>query len=70
MGDMEARLIPGTQEALISPFFSPDGQWVAYFASEGQFAGKGQLKKVPVTGGASITLCELTSFPNGQSWAE
>ncbi len=69
MGDLEARLIPGTQESLISPFLSPDGQWLAYFASAGPFAGKGLLKKVPVSGGASITLCEITSFPNGQSWA-
>ncbi len=69
MGDLEARLIAGTQETLISPFLSPDGQWVAYFASAGTFAGKGHLKKVPVSGGASITLCEVTSFPNGQSWA-
>ena len=41
--------IAGTTDA-VSPFFSPDGQWVALFAD-------GQLKKVAVTGGAPITLC-------------
>jgi serine/threonine-protein kinase len=41
--------ITGTTDA-VSPFFSPDGQWIAFFAD-------GQLKKVAVTGGAPITLC-------------
>jgi Tol biopolymer transport system component len=41
--------IAGTMDA-VSPFFSPDGQWIAFFAD-------GQLKKVAVTGGAPITLC-------------
>ena len=29
MGELEARLIPGTEETLIAPFFSPDGLSVA-----------------------------------------
>jgi len=41
--------ITGTTDA-VSPFFSPDGRWLAFFAD-------GQLKKVAVTGGAPITLC-------------
>jgi eukaryotic-like serine/threonine-protein kinase len=41
--------ITGTTDA-VSPFFSPDGQWIAFFAD-------GQLKKVAVSGGAPITLC-------------
>jgi serine/threonine-protein kinase len=41
--------IAGTTDA-VSPFFSPDGQWIAFFAD-------GQLKKVAVTGGTPITLC-------------
>ncbi len=48
MGDLEARLIPGTEEIGqlgASPFVSPDGQWVGYWAATGQ------LKKVAVSGG-------------------
>ena len=53
--------LPGTEGALF-PFFSPDGQWVAFFAS-------GKLKKIAVTGGEPITLCDA---PNGRggSWGE
>jgi eukaryotic-like serine/threonine-protein kinase len=70
MGELEARLIPGTQDARVSPFFSPDGKWLAYFTTGGVFApGPGLLKKVLVSGGAAITICEVKSFPNGQSWA-
>jgi serine/threonine-protein kinase len=45
-----------------SPFFSPDGQWIAFFAA-------GKLKKISVNGGAAVTLCDA---PNGRggSWAE
>ncbi|HXG87492.1 MAG TPA: protein kinase [Vicinamibacterales bacterium] len=62
MGDLEARLIPGTTEDLSSPFFSPDGQWVGYWAATGQ------LKKIGVSGGAPVTLCGAT-IPFGLSWA-
>ncbi|MGH9203094.1 MAG: hypothetical protein ACRD2A_17855, partial [Vicinamibacterales bacterium] len=67
MGDLETRLIPGTQ-VIASPFFSPDGQWVAYFTTAGPSAERGILAKVAVSGGAPITLCE-TSFPFGASWS-
>ena len=41
--------IAGTENA-VSPFFSPDSEWIGFFAD-------GQLKKVAVTGGAPIVLC-------------
>jgi len=44
------------------PFFSPDGQWLAYFTGN-----VGALKKVPVTGGTSIALCEGATYGGG-SW--
>jgi serine/threonine protein kinase/Tol biopolymer transport system component len=62
MDALEARLIPGTQEGLVSPFFSPDGQWVAYFATNGG------LKKVAVSGGTPGPLCPAT-FPFGATWS-
>jgi serine/threonine-protein kinase len=62
MDESAARLIQGTEDALQNPFFSPDGQWVGFFAN-------GQLKKIPVAGGAAVVLCEATALW-GASWAE
>ncbi len=42
------------------PFFSPDGRWIG-------FSTPGQMKKIPVGGGAPVSLCE-TSFIFGASW--
>jgi serine/threonine-protein kinase len=53
--------LAGTEGASL-PFFSPDGQWVAYFAS-------GKLKKVPVEGGSPIVLCDAPS-EGGGTWSE
>jgi predicted Ser/Thr protein kinase len=44
------------------PFFSPDGQWVGFFANA-------KLKKVPVQGGAPSTLCDAP-IGYGASWGE
>jgi serine/threonine-protein kinase len=58
---LQATALSGTENAR-DPFFSPDGQWVAFFAD-------GKLKKTSVAGGAAVTLCEA---PNGRggTWAE
>ena len=45
-----------------TPFFSPDGQWIA-------FAADGKLKKISVEGGAAVTLCEASSL-RGASWGD
>jgi serine/threonine-protein kinase len=58
----EARLVPGSEGAPESPFFSPDGQWVGFFAVN-------KLKKVSVLGGSSVELCDAPS-PRGGSWGE
>ena len=63
MDEMEAVPIRGTETGR-GPFFSPDGQWIGFWAEE----DGGRLKKVPVTGGAPVTLCEASS-PSGASWA-
>jgi eukaryotic-like serine/threonine-protein kinase len=51
------QLIPlaGTDGAA-SPFFSPDGQWIAFFADD-------KLKKIALQGGAPITLAEAATYP-------
>lgn len=53
--------IPGT-EGGHDPFFSPDGQWLGFFAET-------NLKKVSVNGGAPIILAEASN-PRGASWGE
>ncbi len=55
----ELKALPGTQGAY-SPFFSPDGKWVAFFSD-------GYLKKVAMAGGTPIILCEVSN-PNGGVW--
>jgi Tol biopolymer transport system component/DNA-binding winged helix-turn-helix (wHTH) protein len=55
----EAASIPGTEGAM-GPFFSPDGEWIA-------FAAGGQLKKVPLHGGTPIALCAKQN-PSPGSW--
>ncbi|MBK5294618.1 MAG: PD40 domain-containing protein [Acidobacteriia bacterium] len=57
----KAVLLAGT-EGVASPFFSPDGQWIAFFAD-------GKLKKVQVEGGAAMTLCEAGGVLGGD-WGE
>jgi serine/threonine-protein kinase len=53
--------LPGTEGA-IGPFFSPDGQWVAFFA-------QGFLKKASLQEGSVITLCKV-ALAGGGSWGE
>ncbi len=48
----------GTEGAL-SPFFSPDGRWIGYHASDGKF------RKVPTDGGGSVTLVEDADITYG-----
>jgi eukaryotic-like serine/threonine-protein kinase len=60
LDSLEAKPIAGTEGA-VSPFFSPDGQWIGFFAG-------GKLKKVSVNGGAPVTLTNA-STPVGASWS-
>jgi serine/threonine protein kinase/Tol biopolymer transport system component len=45
-------------EGAIFPFFSPSGDWVAFFS-------QGKLKKAPVSGGQPVVISEMTSFFGG-----
>jgi serine/threonine protein kinase/Tol biopolymer transport system component len=65
MDQASATPMPGTEARLVqnaprSPFFSPDGQWVA-------FHQEGQLKKVSVNGSAPITIGTVPNYI-GASW--
>ena len=59
MDSLETRPIPGTVDAR-APFFSPNGQWVGFFA-------EGKLKKVSISDGRALNLCEVSS-PGSASW--
>jgi serine/threonine-protein kinase len=61
LDDLAARALPGT-EAPTDPFFSPDGQWIGFFASA-------KLKKVSVAGGAAATLADVQTARGG-TWGE
>jgi eukaryotic-like serine/threonine-protein kinase len=59
LDSLESKPIPGTEGAS-NPFFSPNGQWIGFFA-------QGKLRKVSVTGSATQTLCEAANGRGG-SW--
>jgi serine/threonine-protein kinase len=61
LDQLQAAPLAGTDDAE-SPFFSPDGKWIAFFASA-------KLKKIPVTGGASVTLCDAPAGRGG-TWSD
>jgi serine/threonine protein kinase len=54
--ELNARLIPGTEDNPQKPFFSPDGQWVGYVS-----ANDGQLKKISINGGTPVPLMDHDS---------
>ena len=59
MGQLDARPVEGTDGARGGPFFSPDGEWVGFQVPvPGKENLAGVLKKVPVSGGTVLTLCE------------
>ncbi|MGD1092704.1 MAG: hypothetical protein ABSB35_12040 [Bryobacteraceae bacterium] len=54
-------LLPGTVGGF-DAFFSPDGQWIGFFAA-------GELMKISVQGGSPVALCAAGN-PRGASWGE
>jgi len=54
MDELEARLIPGTEENPQKPFFSPDGKWIGYFAFT-----DAKLKKIAIGGGTPVSLAPI-----------
>ena len=60
LDSFEVRPIPGTEGAG-GPFFSPDSQWIAFFA-------EGKLKKLSVAGGTPITLANANLTQPGGTW--
>jgi serine/threonine-protein kinase len=60
MDSLESKVVSGTEGA-VNPFFSPDGQWLGFFSG-------GKLQKIPLSGGAAVSLADVT-FPKGASWS-
>ncbi|MGI8743243.1 MAG: winged helix-turn-helix domain-containing protein [Bryobacteraceae bacterium] len=55
-------ILAGTEGA-VDPFFSPDGQWIGFFAGQ-------KLKKIPLQGGEVVSLCDDAGLERGASWGE
>jgi len=62
MSDTEAKPIPGTNQDVNTPFFSPDGKWVGFYA-----VPEAKLKKIAITGGATVTIGDVNN-PFGATW--
>jgi eukaryotic-like serine/threonine-protein kinase len=62
LDQLQATALSGTENAR-DLFFSPDGQWLGFFAADGK------LKKISIQGGAAVTLCDALSGRGG-SWSE
>ncbi len=56
----DAQPIAGT-EGGFDPFFSPDGQWIGFFAQS-------RLKKISVAGGAPVVLADVAPVAVGGVW--
>jgi serine/threonine-protein kinase len=61
LSETSPRLLSGTDNGR-DPFFSPDGQWIGFFAD-------GKMKKISIQGGSPVALCDS---PNGRgaSWGK
>lgn len=55
-------MVPGTIGAS-RPFFSPDGEWVGFFAGR-------ELKKVALSGGLPNTIAEVSDVTAGATWGQ
>jgi DNA-binding winged helix-turn-helix (wHTH) protein/Tol biopolymer transport system component len=74
IGEPDAHAVPGTAVAsggLVTPVFSPDGQWLAYVEVEVISNGTGAvLRRVPISGGTPALVHEAgrTADALGLSW--
>ena len=60
--EFDAAVLDGTEGAR-NPFFSPDGEWIGFFA-------EGELRKLPSGGGAVLKICDAPLDNLGSAWRE
>jgi Tol biopolymer transport system component len=60
----EATLLAGTESWDLEPFFSPDVEWIGFWAFDAK------IKKVAAQGGSPMTLSEPISSVLGASWGD
>jgi serine/threonine-protein kinase len=68
LSDLQASPLAGTEGARL-PFFSPDGQWIAFVTGYSRSPTSSALRKIAVTGGAVSTVCQVSAFESG-AWSE
>ncbi len=61
LDNFDTEPIAGTDDAT-SPFFSPDGRWLGFFAG-------GKLKKVALSGGSPVILMDRATEARGATWS-
>jgi serine/threonine-protein kinase len=61
LNQLVAEIITAPIDRLTNPFFSPDGEMVAY-------RHRGMLGRSPVTGGTFTPICEAENNPYGAHW--
>jgi serine/threonine-protein kinase len=54
--------IPGTEDAT-NAFFSPDSRWLGFFSKQ-------KLVKIPLNGGSTIALADVSTNNRGATWAK
>ncbi len=57
LGELDITPVRGSEGAVIAEAFSPDGEWLLYSEANGQ-----ALKKIPVSGGQTVTLGITNTF--------
>jgi Tol biopolymer transport system component len=57
LDELSARVLPGTEDAAF-PFWSPDSRFIGFFA-------QGKLKKIDVSGGPPLTVCDAAAGEGG-----
>jgi serine/threonine protein kinase len=61
--EFDAKPIIGTETSPSHPIFSPDGKWIGYYSGTHK-----KLKKIAISGGDPMTLCDVTGGFVGSSW--
>src|SRR5260370_11237869 len=59
--DQSATSVLAGTEGALDPFFSPDGQWIGFFAEQ-------KMKEVSLQSRAAATLCDTPGVPGVGAW--